>query len=99
MTSQHDKAKRWQFSMRTALFCVTIVAMTVGWWDARKRYLQEVELLNAKIDLLEDKVEFQEETLQSMKNFAMEFGSRPPSRHRVHSPVSIGPALPPEPSK
>jgi len=43
MSSQRDKAKRWwpQLSIRELLLCVSIVALSLGWWTEHVRRTQE----------------------------------------------------------
>lgn len=43
MTSQHDKANRWQFGIRDMFFVTLILGITVAWWVDHTRLTTTIE--------------------------------------------------------
>lgn len=65
MTTQHDKAKRWQFGLRDILWCVLLVAITSGWFADRQQLFTRLSDQRVELDAQrEELAEWDQKMLQ-----------------------------------
>jgi len=50
MGTEHS---RWQYSLKTYLLVIALVAMAIGWWTDRQRLQNELDKAERRIQFLE----------------------------------------------